>query len=161
MSSGRSRIVFLAALALAASSASVEGRPCTNPNAIGVSRTIVVDPRDHTRIGSMDYAETLPLADHEVVLTFDDGPLPPASNKVLDILASECVQATYFLVGQMAKAYPSVVKRIYEEGHTIGTHSWSHPLRFRAQSSDSQKAQIDDGIEATIAALGDADKLAP
>ena len=71
-----------------------------NPNALGTSRTIVVDPRDHSRIGTMDYAETLPLADHEVVLTFDDGPIPPYTSKVLDILAAECVNATYFIVGE-------------------------------------------------------------
>ena len=70
-----------------------------NPDALGTSRTIVVDPREHIRIGTMDYAETLPLVDREVVLTFDDGPIPPYTGKVLDILAAECVKATYFIVG--------------------------------------------------------------
>src|SRR6201995_4721369 len=60
-----------------------------HPNALGTSRTIVVDPREHPRIGTMQYPETLPLADHEVVLTFDDGPLPHNSNQILDILAAE------------------------------------------------------------------------
>ena len=46
-----------------------------HPDALGTSRTLVVDPREHPRIGTMQYAETLPLEDHEVVLTFDDGPL--------------------------------------------------------------------------------------
>ena len=55
----------------------------------------------------MQYPDSLPLADKEVVLTFDDGPLPPYSNQILDILASECVKATYFLVGSMARAYPA------------------------------------------------------
>src|ERR1700722_17246540 len=62
-----------------------------HPDALGTSRTLVVDPREHPRIGTMQYPETLPLADHEVVLTFDDGPLPRNSNKVLEILAAECV----------------------------------------------------------------------
>ena len=105
-----------------------------NSRAIGTSRTIVVDPREHDRIGTMDYAETLPLADHEVVLTFDDGPLPPYTGKILDILASECVQATYFIVGAMAREYPELVRRVYDEGHSVGTHSLSHPIRFRAVS---------------------------
>jgi len=48
-----------------------------NPNAIGTSRTVVVDPVEHPRLGVMQYHESLPLQDHEVVLTFDDGPLPP------------------------------------------------------------------------------------
>ena len=47
-----------------------------HPDAIGTSRTIVVDPRAHPLIGTMQYGKTLPLEDHEVVLTFDDGPLP-------------------------------------------------------------------------------------
>lgn len=52
-----------------------------NRNALGTSRTLVVDPREHPRIGTMQYPETLPLRDHEAVLTFDDGPLPRNSNK--------------------------------------------------------------------------------
>src|SRR5262249_1751427 len=58
-----------------------------------------------SRVGSMQYPETLPLDDHEVVLTFDDGPVPRYTNSVLETLASECVKATFFMVGQMARAY--------------------------------------------------------
>ena len=76
------------------------------PDALGTSRTLMVDPTEHVRLGIMQYPETLPLSDHEVVLTFDDGPLPPYTNRALDILASECVKATFFLVGQVAKAHP-------------------------------------------------------
>ena len=54
-----------------------------HPGALGTSRTLVVDPRQHPRIGVMQYPETLPLQDHEVVLTFDDGPLPRNSNSPL------------------------------------------------------------------------------
>jgi peptidoglycan/xylan/chitin deacetylase (PgdA/CDA1 family) len=132
-----------------------------NPSAIGTSRTIVVDPRAHGRIGTMSYPETLPLRDKEVVLTFDDGPLPPYTSKILDILKSECVHATFFIVGSMAKAYPALVRRAYEEGHTIGTHSMSHPLAFRKLTEDQAKAQIEDGIAATAQALGDPSHLAP
>ena len=132
-----------------------------NPAAIGTSRTIVVDPRDHIRIGSMNYAETLPLADKEVVLTFDDGPLPPHSDRVLQILASQCVKATYFIVGIMARAYPDAVRRVYEAGHTVGTHSMSHPIPFRSQGLERSQSQIDGGIAATAAALGGEDRLAP
>ncbi|HXQ04428.1 MAG TPA: polysaccharide deacetylase family protein, partial [Bradyrhizobium sp.] len=69
-----------------------------HPDALGTSRTLVVDPKVHPRIGTMQYAETLPLRDHEVVLTFDDGPLPHNSNQILEILASQCVKATFFTV---------------------------------------------------------------
>ena len=145
----------------AASLAAKAGECPGNPNAIGTSRTIVVDPREHIRIGTMDYAETLPLADQEVVLTFDDGPIPPYTNKILDILAAECVKATYFIVGEMAREYPALVRRVYDAGHTVGTHSMTHPIRFRALSVERGNAQIDDGIAATAAALGDPDKVAP
>ena len=77
-----------------------------NPDALGTSRTLVVDPREHPRIGTMQYGETLPLQDHEVVLTFDDGPLPHNSNQILDILAAQCVKATFFTIGRMAVKIP-------------------------------------------------------
>ena len=72
------------------------------PTVLGISRTLV-GPREHTKIGTMQYAETLPLRDHEVVLTFDDGPLPHNSDQVLAILASECIKATFFTIGEMAR----------------------------------------------------------
>src|SRR3954452_23734891 len=101
---------------------------CSNPNALGTSRTLVIDNTSHPRLGAQQYSETLPLADREVVLTFDDGPLGPYTTRILDLLAAECVKATYFLVGTMAQNNPALVQRIQREGHTIGTHSRSHPL---------------------------------
>src|SRR5882724_8846319 len=92
-----------------------------HPNALGTSRTLVVDPREHPRLGVMQYSETLPLADHEVVLTFDDGPLPRNSNQVLEILASQCVKATFFTIGSMARSSPEGVRKLRDAGHTIGT----------------------------------------
>jgi peptidoglycan-N-acetylglucosamine deacetylase len=99
------------------------------PAALGTCRTLVVDPNEHSRVGSMQYPETLPLNDHEVVLTFDDGPLPRYTNRVLEIHASECVKATFFMVGQMARAYPWMVRRVYDEGHTVANHTQNHPIR--------------------------------
>ena len=55
----------------------------------------------------------------------------------------------------MAKEYPALVRRAYDAGHTIGTHSMTHPIRFRALSVERGNAQIDNGIAATAAALGD------
>ena len=77
-----------------------------HPNALGTSRILAIDPAQYRRIGHMQYSDSLPLADKEVVLTFDDGPILPYSNQILDILASQCVKATYFLVGEMARAFP-------------------------------------------------------
>src|SRR5215475_16131910 len=78
-----------------------------NPDALGTSRVLTINPGEFIRLGTLQYNQTLPLKDHEVVLTFDDGPLPPSTEFILDTLASQCVKATYFLVGQMAHAYPS------------------------------------------------------
>jgi peptidoglycan/xylan/chitin deacetylase (PgdA/CDA1 family) len=132
-----------------------------NPNAIGTSRVIAVDPTEHARLGTMQYAVTLPLADKEVVLTFDDGPLPPYSTRILDILASECVKATYFIVGRMARAYPGIVRRIYAEGHTLGTHSQNHPMIFDQMPIESVQNEIEQGIASTAAALGNPRAVAP
>jgi peptidoglycan-N-acetylglucosamine deacetylase len=132
-----------------------------HPDAIGTSRVITIDPNDYQRLGTLQYQQTLPLDDHEVVLTFDDGPIAPYSNQILDILASQCVKATYFLVGEMAKAYPAVVRRIRDEGHTIGTHSEDHPLRFDRISDEKVRWEIDAGIDNVSAALGDGGGLAP
>jgi peptidoglycan-N-acetylglucosamine deacetylase len=132
-----------------------------NPGALGTSRTLVVDPREHPRIGTMQYAETLPLQDHEVVLTFDDGPLPPHSNQVLDILASQCVKATFFIIGRMAREFPEGVRRVRDAGHSIGTHSQNHPLSMDRMPIERARQEIDDGIAATTAALGGSDSLAP
>ena len=132
-----------------------------NSDALGTSRTIVVDPLEHGRIGSMQYPETLPLAEREVVLTFDDGPLPPHTGRVLDILASECVQATFFLVGRQAQAFPDGVRRVYDAGHTVGTHSHSHPRAFAKVASERARREIDGGVAAVGAALGEGRVLAP
>jgi len=129
------------------------GAPCANPDALGISRTLVIDASEHTRLGSMQYRETLPLAPREVVLTFDDGPLPPYSSRVLDVLASECVKATYFLVGSMARAHPELVRRIAVEGHTIGTHSQNHPFTFHRMGRARAEREIDGGIASVSAAL--------
>ncbi len=132
-----------------------------NPNALGTSRVIVVDPSEHTKLGTMQYHETLPLRDHEVVLTFDDGPLPRYTNRILETLAAECVKATYFLVGRQARAFPETVRRIFAAGHTIGTHSQNHPLTFNHMPLAKAEQEIDEGIASVTAALGDATEVAP
>src|ERR1700716_1192014 len=132
-----------------------------HPNALGTSRTLVVDPREHPRIGIMQYPETLPLEDHEVVLTFDDGPLPRNSNQVLDILASQCVKATFFTIGRMAQSYPEGVPKRRAAGHSIGTHTQTHPLTMDHMPVERAKQEIDDGIASVKAALGDDAALTP
>src|SRR3984957_15089121 len=132
-----------------------------HPGALGTSRTLVVDPRAHTRIGTMQYPETLPLQDHEVVLTFDDGPLPHNSNQILEILASECVKATFFEIGRMARSFPEGVRKLRDPGHRRGTHTQDHPLTMNRMPIERARQEIDDGIASVKAALGDDKALAP
>ena len=147
---------------LVAGSGSAYAADCPgNPDAIGTSRTIIVDPAEHPRVGSFQYPETLPLADKEVVLTLDDAPRPVYTEKVLDILAAHCVKATYFLIGNHAREFPKVTQRIAAEGHTVGTHSMKHPLTFDRMGTDRLQKEVEDGIAAVEAALGDGKKSAP
>src|SRR6266508_3095484 len=131
------------------------------PGALGTSRTIVVDPTEHARLGGFQYRESRTLQDKEVVLTFDDGPLPPYTTRILDQLASECVKATFFMVGRMVRGYPSVVRRIYNEGHTIANHSQSHPFTFHRMTVDQASYEIEGGFDSLRAVLGDPKTVAP
>src|SRR5947207_11059345 len=139
----RSTIAACAMLVLLMGTANAEQCP---PGVLGVSRTLVVDPNEHPRVGSMQYPETLPLNDHEVVLTFDDGPLPRYTSRVLETLASECVKATFFMVGRQARAYPDMVRRVYNEGHTIGSHSQNHPRIFTRLPAAGAEDEIEQGV---------------
>ncbi|MGP0089579.1 MAG: polysaccharide deacetylase family protein [Xanthobacteraceae bacterium] len=132
-----------------------------NPDALGTSRTLVIDPTEHRRLGSMQYPETLPLGPKEVVITFDDGPLPPYTKQILGMLAAECVKVTYFLVGSMAHAYPETVRELFEAGHTIGTHSQTHPLTFHRMPIERAQQEIEGGIASVATALGDPSEVAP
>jgi peptidoglycan/xylan/chitin deacetylase (PgdA/CDA1 family) len=157
----RSWTVLLLGLLTAASPVAFAADCPGHPDALGTSRTIVVDPHEHPRIGTMQYRETLPLKDHEVVLTFDDGPLPKYSNQILQMLADECIKATFFIIGEQAKANPEGVRKLVAAGHTVGTHSMTHPLTFDRMPLDKAEAQINGGIEWTSAAMTDPSKLAP
>jgi len=125
------------------------------PDAIGTSRTLVVDAKAHPLIGTMQYRETLPLEDGEVVLTFDDGPLAKYTNQILEMLAAQCVKATFFLVGRQAQANPEGVRKIYDAGHTVATHSQSHPAGMHRLPIERATQEIADGIASVKAALGD------
>jgi peptidoglycan/xylan/chitin deacetylase (PgdA/CDA1 family) len=156
---GGVRVTHFAAvmLGLASGSAALPAvaADCPRPDALGTSRTLVVDAREHPLIGSMQYRETLPLNDGEVVLTFDDGPIPKNTYQILDILAAQCVKATFFMVGAQARANPEGVRKVLAAGHTIATHSQNHPSSMQRLSLDRAKAEIDDGIASVTAALGD------
>jgi len=120
---------------------------CPIKNALGTLRTLAVSVRDTPRVGLKEFPTTLPLADKEVVLTFDDGPFPPTTRRVLSALADQCVRATFFLIGQNAAHNPDLVRKIVAAGHSIGHHSWSHRLLGRISQSAAEE-EINRGIAA-------------
>ncbi len=143
--------LLLAALTSAPMVALAE--PCPgNPQALGTERTIEIDAKTSPRVGRKQFPSTLPLNPKELVLTFDDGPWPGTTPKVLDALKIECVQATFFLLGRNVAANPQLVRRALAEGHSLGHHSYSHPLLNRMTPAKAE-AEIDRGIEADERAI--------
>ncbi|WP_406392940.1 glycosyltransferase [Streptomyces sp. NBC_00882] len=79
-------------------------------------------------------ATSLKMPDRRLVLTFDDGPDPTWTPKVLDVLKKHHAHAVFFVTGTMASRYPDLVKRIVSEGHEVGLHTFNHPdLSFQSQ----------------------------
>jgi len=79
--------------------------------------------------------------EREVALTFDDGPNPPYTDRILDVLREERVQATFFVVGRAAVAYPGTLRRIAREGHAIGNHTWDH-AHLIVESRRTMRAEL-------------------
>jgi peptidoglycan/xylan/chitin deacetylase (PgdA/CDA1 family) len=94
------------------------------------------------------------LGPKEVVLTFDDGPAPGTTRAVLDTLDQFCTKATFFEVGRMALAYPDLTKAVIARGHTVGAHTWSHPLALSRLKLDAAKDEIERGFTAVSLAAG-------
>jgi peptidoglycan/xylan/chitin deacetylase (PgdA/CDA1 family) len=132
--------------------AAAQAAECPRQDALGTSRVLRVDAATFPRVGLKSFAQTLPLDDHEVVLTFDDGPWPGTTPKVLAALARECVLATFFLIGRSASEHPELARRIAALGHTIGHHTWSHP-NIKDLKPEAATAEIDRGIAAVEQAL--------
>src|SRR5262245_7660759 len=126
--------------------------PVCGPQALGVSRTIEIDPRSGARFG-FQCNEASFLADGEVVLTFDDGPLRAYTRPILEALAQQCTKAVFFVVGRMAVADPEMVQEVARQGHTVGTHTWSH-ANLQALTTAGARAEIELGISAVRGALG-------
>jgi peptidoglycan/xylan/chitin deacetylase (PgdA/CDA1 family) len=138
-----------ASMFLASAAAAAE---CPRKDALGTSRVLAVDAATSPRVGLKSFPQTLPLEDHEVVLTFDDGPWPRTTPKVLAALAQECVRATFFLIGKPASEHPELVRRIAAEGHTIGHHTWTHH-NLKYMKAEAAIGEIDKGIAAVEMAL--------
>jgi peptidoglycan/xylan/chitin deacetylase (PgdA/CDA1 family) len=146
------RAIVISAFALLAP-VGAAAQPCQgNPDALGTARVLEVDAATTPRVGRKQFPGTLPLGDKELVLTFDDGPWPTTTPKVLDALKHECVQATFFLLGRNVKTHPALARRELAEGHSLGHHSFSHPLLGHMTLAKAQ-AEINRGIAADEAAV--------
>lgn len=128
---------------------------CANPNAIGVSRVVQIDTTGGPGFGFEHFKQLDFLRDKEVVLTFDDGPWPVNTPSVLKTLAEECTKAIFFPIGKHATYYPEILKQVAADGHTIGSHTWSHAnLNGKKLTEAQQKEEIEKGFSAVKWALG-------
>ena len=118
------------------------------------SRTLETDPatglitdESYTAFPSGWLVERSGEPEKTIALTFDDGPDPVWTPKILDVLKKEGVKATFFMIGQQVADQPDLVRRVYAEGHEIGSHSFTHPNmahssqeRVRLELSAAQRA---------------------
>ena len=103
--------------------------------------------------GGLSLPEDQRLKSGELALTFDDGPHPRRTPRLLDILAQEQVRATFFVVGRAARAYPQILQRIWDEGHTVAGHTYSHPNLAR-RSFQTAVDEINAGFDVIIESIG-------
>jgi peptidoglycan/xylan/chitin deacetylase (PgdA/CDA1 family) len=132
---------------------------CTNPNALGVARTVEIDTTGGPGFGFEHFKQHDFLKDKEVVLTFDDGPWV-TTPLVLKALADECVKATFFSIGKHATYYPEILRQVVKAGHTVGSHTWSH-ADLSKLTPEQAKDEIEKAISAVKWALEDAGPEAP
>jgi peptidoglycan/xylan/chitin deacetylase (PgdA/CDA1 family) len=162
--SSRERTTALAS-APAASSLADASSCFGNPNALGVSRVVEVDTTGGPGFGAEHFKGMDFLRPGEVVLTFDDGPWPNNTPKVLTALAHHCTKAIFFPIGLHATYAPDLLKQVVAAGHTVGSHTWCHQnlsktkghclINGRVQSVEyTFKDEIEQGISAVTWALG-------
>ncbi len=144
-------LALAAVLLLPATGLRAEEAPANCKDTLGVSRVVEVDTKGGAQFGDQYPPQHL-LQKGEVVLTFDDGPHPTYTKEILAALKAQCTKATFFNVGEMVKQYPDVAREVQAEGHTIGTHTWSHP-NLGAMSLDRAKTQIESTIATENAIL--------
>ncbi len=126
---------------------------CSNPNALGVARTVEIDTTGGPGFGFDHYKAYDFLQDKEVVLTFDDGPQVNTTRAILDALDAECTKAIFFSLGKMAIGLPEIIRDVAHRGHTVGTHTWSHQ-DMRKKTDQEAKDEIEKGISGVRRAVG-------
>jgi len=126
---------------------------CDNPNALGVSRVVEIDTTGGPGFGFEHFKAYDFLKDKEVVLTFDDGPWPGNTARVLKALADQCTKGLFFSIGKHAGWHPEILKEVAAAGHTIGTHTWSHKDLSRLTQQEAVD-EFEKGVAAVSIALG-------
>jgi len=126
---------------------------CNNPNALGVARVVEIDTSGGPGFGFQNFKAYDFLKDHEVVLTFDDGPWPGNTERVLKALADECTKAMFFPIGKHARWHPEILKKDLAAGMTVGSHTWSHKDLTKIPFEDA-KTEVEKGIAAVSIASG-------
>jgi peptidoglycan/xylan/chitin deacetylase (PgdA/CDA1 family) len=128
---------------------------CANPNALGVARVVEIDATGGPGFGFEHFKQFDFLTDKEVVLTFDDGPWPNNTPAVLKALADECTKGLFFAVGKHATYHPEILRQVLAQGHTIGSHTWSHVnLNGKKMTEQQAKDEVEKGFSAVKFALG-------
>ena len=127
---------------------------CGNPDALGVSRVVEIDTAGGPGFGFEQFKAYDFLREHEVVLTFDDGPWPGNTPAVLKALADQCTKALFFPIGKHAMWHPEILKQVAAAGHTVGSHTWSH-ADLSKLTADQAKEEFEKGASAVHAALAD------
>ena len=147
----------VALIAASVLSANASEAACLAPDGgLSVSRTVEIDATTGPLFGSVSRQLREPtfLKPKEVVLTFDDGPMPWVTKSILDTLDRFCTKATFFAVGRMALAYPSTVRDVIARGHTLGSHTMSHPFHMPQMNFDAATDEIERGFAAVTVAAG-------
>lgn len=147
------QIAFGMAVAASVGCAGAVRAEACGPEALGTHRTLKISAADGP-VGVFNYKKSLDLNDREVVLTFDDGPMPKRTPAVLEALGRECVKATFFVVGSMVANSPDILRETARAGHTIGTHTWSHRYLNRTRTQKTREEQIAGGLHAASIVLG-------
>ena len=130
---------------------------CDKPGAMGISRTVQIDTTGGPAFGSEHFKQYDFLREHEVVLTFDDGPWPGNTPAVIKALTDQCLKATFFEIGEHATWHPELSKMVAAAGMTIGSHTWSHKDLARnpyASNIELAKQEIELGVSAVHHAVG-------
>ena len=142
-----------AAPAPAPAATPVAAAKCENPNALGVARVVQIDTTGGPGFGFEHFKAYDFLKDHEVVLTFDDGPWPGNTPRVLEALAAQCTKAMFFPIGKHSGYHPEILKQVVAAGHTVGSHTWSHKDLSRLTQQEAVD-EFEKGLAAVSIALG-------